>query len=91
MPKALQEIEAEAFAGISTNIIDLRESNIRAIRSRAFADIDGLIRVYIPSGVEEISPDAFEGCKDIEICCAEGSEADRWAQQVGFAVNYDMN
>lgn len=91
MSQALQEIDKEAFEGVKTNVIDLRGTQIRTIKSRAFANIDGLIRVYIPSGVTSISSDAFEGCADIEIFCVQGSYADTWAQGVGYPVNYDMN
>lgn len=90
-PVALTEIEAEAFVGIKTNVIDLRGTKIERINSRAFADNTDLIKIYIPASVQYISDDAFIGCSDFEICCVEGSDADIWAKRIGYIVNYDMD
>lgn len=89
-PAALQEIEEEAFEGLNVNIIDLRGSSVRIIGARAFADIHGLMRVYIPGSVTSISTQAFEGCTDFVICCAEGSYADTWARGLHYPVVNNM-
>ncbi len=55
-----------------------------SIGSRAFADCGNLARIYIPKSVTEISSDAFEGVKGLEIFGTPNSAAHICAQQNGF-------
>ena len=87
-PRALQEIDEEAFMGVGVNIIDLRGSNIKVINALAFANNNELMRVYIPGTVTAISNNAFAGDTDFVVYCVQGSYTDTWAQQLGYPVIY---
>ena len=89
-PVALRQIDDEAFEGVSVNVIDLRGAAVRTIGAQAFANVKGLMRVYIPTSVNSISSDAFAGCNDFVICCAEGSYADTWARSLKYPVVYNL-
>ena len=90
-PMVLQEIEDGAFEGISVQVIDLRGSSVTTIGSRAFANVEGLMRVYLPASVTSISTSAFADCTDFVICCPEGSAADAWAHSMKYPVIDDMD
>lgn len=61
LPAQLQEIEEEAFTGLTCQVVIIPES-CTIIGSRAFANCDELLYVDIPSTVSIIADDAFEGC-----------------------------
>ena len=86
LPSALTEIEEEAFKGITTNVIDLRGTKVKAIRSAAFMDCVDLLEVYIPSTVKTIADDAFYGCLNVTFYCPSGSNAESYAVSHGFRV-----
>lgn len=61
LPQGIESIEAEAFAGVTAEIVVLPEGVIR-IGSRAFADCENLLYLIAPVGTELIvADDAFEG------------------------------
>ena len=88
-PRALHEIDDEAFLNVNVNLIDLRGTNVTTIGIRAFANNRELMRVYIPSSVTSIGADAFSGCSDFIIICVQGSFADEWAQANGYPAVYN--
>lgn len=59
-------------------------SFLTEIGSRAFLDCSSISSIIIPSTVEFIAPDAFEGCLDLTIIGEEGSAAHQ------FAIDYDF-
>ena len=61
LPQGIESIEAEAFEGVTAEIVVLPEGVIR-IGSRAFADCENLLYLIAPVGTELIVADnAFEG------------------------------
>lgn len=66
LPRALETIGVEAFAGMQGAIVIIPDG-CREIQSRAFADNPDLQYVYIPASVTAIADDAFEGCPDVFI------------------------
>ena len=88
LPAKLKEIEAEAFAGDSLSVVDLRGTKIKKIGSKAFADCIELVKIYIPATVTEIHANAFSGCGSVTFCCPQGSYAERYAKEHGIPVNY---
>ena len=85
LPAALTTVMSEAFAGVPlVRAIDLRDSRLKEIGSKAFADCDGLIYAVIPESVDSIAVDAFAGCGSVTIFCEEGSAAHIMAEQAGI-------
>ncbi len=82
LPAFLRQIEEEAFAGLTVQLVELPGS-LQSIGSRAFADNADLRIVFIPATTLVISEDAFAGCPAELIICGE---ADSAAQQ--FAVTH---
>lgn len=65
LPDDLTAIEAEAFSGTAIRGVLLPDGLI-SIGSRAFAECDDLLVVYMPQNAEiEIADDAFEGNEDV--------------------------
>ena len=86
LPAALTEIEAEAFAGISANVVDLRGTSVAKIGAGAFRNCVDMTEIYLPVSVRQIADDAFYGCLNVEFICEAGSVAASWAEAHGFAV-----
>lgn len=84
-PDNLNEIGEEAFLASGVTHVYLSEQ-VTVIGPRAFADCSRLAYIYIPASVTEIASDAFAGCGDMVIGCAEGSEAQRFAQANGIGL-----
>ena len=61
LPAGLTEIEEEAFAGCTAEVIYLPDT-IQVIGKRAFADCPNLRQILICSGTVSIADDAFAGC-----------------------------
>ena len=77
------------YYGTDTNCtIPARLEGVRvgAIAAEAFTGANCPARVYIPSGVDSISPQAFD--KAVTVYCHEYSEADFWASESGYTSVY---
>ena len=83
LPEALNEIEEEAFAGSGITAVTV-PNGCRTIGSRAFADNPGLVYVFLPASVAQISPDAFDNSPNITLYCYSGSMAASFAQSCGI-------
>lgn len=61
-------IDNEAFMNNTaiTDIIFIEQSNIKHIRTRAFAGMTSLTRIVLPSSVLSIGNYAFDGCANLE-------------------------
>lgn len=70
IPSYVKEIPEEAFAGCS-HLIEVeigQNSQLKIIRSRAFANCEILETFKVPKTVENIAPNAFHGCnKDFKL------------------------
>ncbi|MBR2527745.1 MAG: RICIN domain-containing protein, partial [Blautia sp.] len=84
LPASLTAIEEEAFAGGVFRYAQLPE-NARAIRTKAFADCERLKHIYIPEATNTIAADAFDGVKDLTIHGIDGSYAEYYAGEHGYA------
>ena len=84
LPQSLTIIGEEAFAGIAAERVDVTE-NVVSIERRAFADCMGLREITIPATVFSIDDHALDGCGDVTVYGAQGSEAERFAHATGFA------
>jgi len=83
LPKTLKQIEEETFAlTASVEEVDI-PFGTEAINSRAFAG-SGLSKIYIPSTVYSIAPDAF-GSRDLTIVTPDGTFAKEFADEHGYA------
>lgn len=83
LPVSLTAIGEEAFAGIPAERVDVTESVV-SIGSRAFADCARLKEITIPATVLSIDDHALEGCANVTVYGAKGSEAERFATAAGF-------
>ena len=88
LPSGIKSIDEEAFEGIAASVIKLPDG-IETIGKRAFADCNGLRRIYIPASVSSIEEDAFENSSNVVIYGIDGSAAERFAQQhdISFSKN----
>ncbi len=82
VPKSLTKIKASAFERNAVEAIVLADS-VREIGSRAFANCQNLVYIYIPDSVQSIAPDAFDGISPI-IYCTAGSTAAEYADNNGL-------
>lgn len=80
LPFFLEEIEEEAFEGISAKTIVLPEG-LHSVGNSAFANSYSLTDVYIPSSVEKIGKNAFTLSKKLTIHGVIGSLAEKWARE----------
>jgi len=90
LPKALVQIEEEAFSGLTVQVVDMRGTMVNAIGDNAFKNCTDLVDVYIPDSVTSIASNAFYGCINLTIHCTEGSVADLYAVDHGIDVSHDM-
>ena len=68
MPAQLTAIEESAFEGGTFTHVYLGEQTA-SIGSRAFADCQNLLYIYIPDSVTDIASNAFEVCDSLTIGC----------------------
>lgn len=67
----------------------LESMPVRAVAAGAFPTDSCPACVYIPAGIREISPEAF--AHSVTVYCLEYSEADYWADDVGYDKVYVNN
>lgn len=84
LPAALTTIGEEAFAGGAFSYAHLPDGVTR-IEKRAFADCPNLHDVDIPESATSIDPTAFAGVTGLTIHGVDGSYAESYASQYGFA------
>ena len=85
LPTMLTEIEDSAFEGDTFTHVFLGNSVTR-IGSRAFADCEQLLYIYIPESVtsiDDIADDAFAGSPNVVIGC-QGGAASSYAEAHGI-------
>ena len=78
LPKALEEIDDEAFAGTSVNIVYLGDK-VQKIGENAFADCRELYAIHVPESVTEIGNNAFANCPNLTIYCPYNSKIQKFA------------
>ena len=88
IPKKTTKIEAEAFLGDAMVVVTIQEG-CKTIGEKAFANCKSLWRIYIPSSVVNIADNFLDGSTRAEICCKQGSMAERWAQSHDWPVKYE--
>ena len=76
----VEEIDEEAFAGVSVKILHL-PAGVKTIRSRAFADNDSLSSVTISRTVKQIADDAFDISSKVKFTVYRESWAEQWCAQ----------
>ena len=84
LPASLTAIEAEGFAGGAFRFVKLPEGVV-SIGPRAFASCPNLRHILIPATITDIAPDAFDGVEGLTILGTEGSAAETYAAEHGFA------
>ncbi|MDR1465890.1 MAG: sigma-70 family RNA polymerase sigma factor [Oscillospiraceae bacterium] len=85
-------IASEAFRGSKVTIVYIAEG-IQSIGNGAFCDCKDLYLIHIPATVKAIGENAFAGCtetgdKQLEIICAEGSYAHKYAVGRGMKFRF---
>lgn len=83
LPEFLTVIEESAFEGIAAERVEI-SANVVAIEGRAFADCKTLREIHIPATVLKVDDHALDGCKDVTVYGAKGTEAERFAKAAGF-------
>ena len=83
LPEDLRVIREEAFADAAIQGAELPDC-IETIGARAFADNSAMLHVNIPSGVEEIATDAFDGCPNLVLLCKAGTYGAAFAEAQGI-------
>lgn len=83
LPAGTTHILEEAFAGIAAQEVVVPDSVV-LIGSRAFARCGDMALITLPDGIEDIAPDAFDGCGKITVLCPDGSYAQTYAQESGI-------
>lgn len=67
LPDSLNTIEPEAFAGTAAEVIILPDG-CTSVGSKAFADCDNLVYVFVPASLEgKLPDDVFDGCEGVQI------------------------
>lgn len=67
LPSGIKKIDAEAFAGVNTNIFVI-PSTVTTIGSKAFANNSNLYTVMVYSRNITPASDAFDNCPNLTIC-----------------------
>ena len=83
LPDVLTTIEDEAFYGCSFTHVYLGE-HVTSIGSKAFANSNSLVYIFIPKLTTIIAEDAFWNSSNIVIGCHAGSYAQQYAQLNGI-------
>ena len=90
LPARLQEIEEQAFMGISASSIRIPDG-CTSIGCEAFSECDNLSMIYIPASVTLIHEDAFDFCGPLTVIYGESDTlAEEFAELNGItfiAVN----
>lgn len=84
-PSAIQELEAQAFAGAAISSVDFSGTAITVIGDACFQNCNKLTRVRIPNTVHSIADNAFDGCSYPIFICEYGSYAYNYAQARGIS------
>lgn len=84
LPTDLTVIEDEALSGGAFTYVRVPD-RIASIGWHAFADCPNLAFIYIPAGISDIDPDAFDGSTGVTIAGAEGSPAQTYALDHSFS------
>lgn len=84
LPASLTSIEDEAFRGGAFTYAQLSDRTV-SIGALAFADCPNLSYIYIPASTTDIHENAFDGIQDLTIFGVPESDAERFAQEKGFA------
>lgn len=83
LPANLDIIDAEAFESADALEKVVVPEGTTEIRSRAFA-YSSLVEINLPSTIQYIAEDAFEGCEGLVIMAKEGTYAYNWCADHGF-------
>lgn len=83
LPAALNIIDAAAFEGAASLEKVVGPEGTTEIRDRAFAD-SSLVEILLPSTIEYIAEDAFDGCEGLVAMAQEGTYAYDWCMEHGF-------
>ena len=86
LPLSVGEIEDEAFSGSAAEKVIIPNETTR-IGSKAFAYMQNLMEIQLPSDISWIEDDAFEGCSHLTFICERESYAWNWALDHGFSVS----
>ncbi len=86
MPADLQIIDTEAFYRDQSIDRVVLGSQVREIRSRAFAD-SSLTSINLPNSLTYIADDAFDGPDQVLVSANEGSYAYAWAVSHGYLLS----
>ncbi len=82
----LVTVDRYAFARCSSLTEITLPERVRTLGYAAFQVINGLVNVYLPDVVSNISASAFMDCPNVVLSVAAGSYAERWA--VDHSVAY---
>lgn len=80
LPSDLTEIWDSAFEGSDSFDEVILNEGLKTIRSRAFADCEGLRLVHVPDSVEFIAGDAFQNTDNVIFCCKSEKSGASYAQ-----------
>lgn len=83
LPANLDIIDAQAFEAATALEKVVVPMGTTEIRSRAFAD-SSLVEINLPSTIEYIADDAFEGCEGLVVMAEKGTYAYDWCVDHGF-------
>lgn len=75
------------FNPIGSDIIKIPDG-VKYIGGGVFNGYSSITSITIPSSVKDISPDSFEGCKDLIIYCEPGSIAENYAKSVNIIYKH---
>ena len=91
IPSQVTRIWKYAFRGCSSLTHIEIPPSVTTIGDFAFANCRWLTTVMIPSSVDDIGFSTFYDCHNLTIHCKKDSYADKYAQENGIPVKYDMN
>ncbi len=83
-PNSLKEIGAEAFEGTAFRILIFQDGFLR-LGENAFKGTDHLETAYFPRSTVCVASSAFTKSSIGQICGAEGSYVQKWAEENGVA------